>query len=327
MESATRSDAGRSTRALLAAADRLAAEGDATDFERTYRAWITEHHFVDGDLPDQRQDKVRLLLLAMLNGRDLGGALAIMPRFARHAIGQLGPVAIVDDGAYARVEMEFPLHPGVEGLIGELWALAFHRSQLEFLTGRVLPGVTGEVRHGPLLEAHVETFLFGRPVVHGARTLSLCVPLRHLDLPVVVGAEQVFGFVHKLLPSASGPPGHMVEVAGLVEAMLRVDMLRLAPDAGRQAAIAGRIGVSPATLKRRLAGEGASFRDLRARVQDEVAKRWLGDRSASIARVAEQLGYGDAYSFRRAFARANGCSPAAYRRKALGQDVRSGARG
>jgi AraC-like DNA-binding protein len=75
--------------------------------------------------------------------------------------------------------------------------------------------------------------------------------------------------------------------------------------------IAARLGVSTATLRRRLAVEGASFRDLRHTVLKEQAKQMLAARQ-DIGGVAEALGFSDTRSFTRAFKGWTGLTPSAY---------------
>jgi AraC-like DNA-binding protein len=78
-----------------------------------------------------------------------------------------------------------------------------------------------------------------------------------------------------------------------------------------QEVIADDIGVSVATLRRRLNGQGTSFRSLLDKVNSELAVNSLHEQILP-ADVAENLGYSDVRSFKRAFRRWYGVSPAAY---------------
>ena len=79
----------------------------------------------------------------------------------------------------------------------------------------------------------------------------------------------------------------------------------------QQESVAERLHVSVATLRRRLAEEGTSFRQL---VQDNRLKRaeTLLHRGHSIQHVTEALAYSDIRSFNRAFKRWKGTTPAAF---------------
>jgi AraC-like DNA-binding protein len=78
-----------------------------------------------------------------------------------------------------------------------------------------------------------------------------------------------------------------------------------------QTAIARRLGLSVATLRRRLDAQGEGFRGIRERVLSERA-RWELTRTTSVSRAAEALGFSDSRSFSRAFQAWTGMTPAAF---------------
>ena len=79
------------------------------------------------------------------------------------------------------------------------------------------------------------------------------------------------------------------------------------------AATAGVLGVSPRTLQRRLADEGASFRGLLDQARSELACRRLQDGDDPIGDIALDLGYSDAPHFVRAFRAWHGMTPGRWR--------------
>lgn len=113
--------------------------------------------------------------------------------------------------------------------------------------------------------------------------------------------------VYEEIVSASAAPlagGRGGETADFV----RQSLSRGVIDQTRIAALAG---TSVATLRRRLEAEGASFRDLRADVLNDAAKRLLRSGN-SVAEVAEELGFSDFRAFNRAFKSWNGVTPKAF---------------
>lgn len=78
-----------------------------------------------------------------------------------------------------------------------------------------------------------------------------------------------------------------------------------------QGDIAAQMGVSVATLRRRLSREGVSFRDLRRKILNETAKRLLSEHKP-VADVAEILGFSEIRAFNRAFRDWNGITPKAF---------------
>lgn len=94
----------------------------------------------------------------------------------------------------------------------------------------------------------------------------------------------------------------------------RVRML-IEEGAGDQAAVGRALGMSVATLRRRLAEEGASFRTIRTEALSAQAESLLRT-DMPLAQVAERLGFSDIRSFSRAYKSWTGLTPNATRRSA-----------
>ncbi len=86
---------------------------------------------------------------------------------------------------------------------------------------------------------------------------------------------------------------------------------KIKQDLRNQEDVAAAIGMSVATLRRKLKSQGTNFRDLLDKVNSELAVNDLLDQIPP-ADVAEKLGYCDVRSFKRAFKRWHGQSPAAF---------------
>ena len=84
--------------------------------------------------------------------------------------------------------------------------------------------------------------------------------------------------------------------------------------AGAQGAVANVLGVSIATLRRRLAAEGTCYRLLDQEVKNARARRRVR-MGADLTEVAEELGFSDRRALSRAFKDWNGMTPSQYRRR------------
>jgi AraC-like DNA-binding protein len=94
--------------------------------------------------------------------------------------------------------------------------------------------------------------------------------------------------------------------------------------------VARDLGVSSRTLQRHLDAKATSFHTLVEEVRCAYALSAMRETRQSVGRLALSLGYADAASFRRAFRRWTGQSPAGYRAALLTRDAPrnvSGARG
>lgn len=74
------------------------------------------------------------------------------------------------------------------------------------------------------------------------------------------------------------------------------------------------LGISPATIRRRLRDDGTSFRELRDDVRRTVATDLLADSTVSVEDVATRLDFCDSDALRLATRKWVGLSPSAYRR-------------
>lgn len=86
--------------------------------------------------------------------------------------------------------------------------------------------------------------------------------------------------------------------------------------------MASRLCLSPRTLKRRLRGQGLSFRDLLDGARYRVALRLMRDRALGLEDIATQLGYSSVANFARAFRRWTGQPPGLFRtRNCLSENI------
>jgi AraC-like DNA-binding protein len=95
---------------------------------------------------------------------------------------------------------------------------------------------------------------------------------------------------------------------------VRAILARASEAAASVAEVAAAMGMSPRTLKRRLAAHGVSFSALLADARRDSALRLLSASALSVDAIAQRLGYSTAPNFIRAFRRWTGRTPSAYRR-------------
>ncbi|MFT7289392.1 MAG: AraC-like DNA-binding protein, partial [Halieaceae bacterium] len=101
-----------------------------------------------------------------------------------------------------------------------------------------------------------------------------------------------------------------VSWTGRVRVQLRRDMLQM-PELTD---VAQRLEMHPQTLRRRLASEGATFKQIKSDMRRDTALHFLGKRSLSVEEVAHRAGFSEASAFIRAFKNWTGLTPYAYRK-------------
>lgn len=118
--------------------------------------------------------------------------------------------------------------------------------------------------------------------------------------PGIALHKRIISLIEARRPPSAPPPSLLDQVVETLRAGLQF-----------QDEVAARLGISVATLRRRLEEEATSFRALRGQVLSERARQMLSD-GDGIDAVAEALGFSDSRSFARAFSGWSGLSPAVW---------------
>lgn len=165
----------------------------------------------------------------------------------------------------------------------------------------------------PAAQAHQPHLDFwGVPIRYGAECYGIVYPLSAASVSVnpthsaILSARTVYGGVARALEQLA--PVALKTCTVTAQVLQRIEQGDLGQDE-----VAHALGMSVATLRRRLGDEGTSFRELRAASLNKTACQWLAQGKAP-ADIADDLGFSDLRSFVRAFQSWNQLTPRAYQR-------------
>ena len=183
--------------------------------------------------------------------------------------------------------------------------LASSLQQMRYLVDPGLSGFEVEVRRClPDMVAYQAAL--GVPVRDGATVDRLSAPaaLVNMRLPgaFVAQSEAHLRLAENALTGIDAGSGTARAVQGV--------LLDLNGEAAHAPSVARALGLSERTLRRHLRAEGTSFEDQCAKARLDLARSYL--RSLPVRDVADMLGYHDASTFRRAFRRWSGSTPAEF---------------
>ena len=99
-----------------------------------------------------------------------------------------------------------------------------------------------------------------------------------------------------------------------VAQQVRVLITQRLAEGAPMATVAGDLGMTERTLRRRLGVEGTSYRALLEEVRESLAAEMLATGRLAVEDVALRLGYAEASSFIAAFRRWTGRTPTAWQR-------------
>ncbi|MGO4396555.1 helix-turn-helix domain-containing protein [Variovorax sp. M-6] len=188
------------------------------------------------------------------------------------------------------------------------------QNQLEMLFG---PEMTPyDIRMGmPAPEHHARYAALGAARFHfddrALPGITLSLDRALLDRPFPMASPQVVKQVEEHMQSLQRRPAPDAGWGDYVAMLLRESTGQVTLDG-----IAQRMNISARTIDRNLKKEHLNFRDLSQQVRFERARELLGERGATVARVAEQLGFSDAANFSRAFRRHAGVTPGEFQQQA-----------
>lgn len=180
----------------------------------------------------------------------------------------------------------------------------------------LLRNSTPQVRPVRLAFAHARPYYagyydcFGADVVFDAprdaivlRTVDLATPAPWPNADVARAFEREAEKLAEILVANDDVAGH---VPGLVARLF---------DSGNVTMVeaARRLGVSVATLRRRIRRHGTTFNEIASDERRKLAERYLSKSSPSIGEIAFLLGFKNPSAFSRAFKKWRGVSPSEYR--------------
>ncbi len=176
------------------------------------------------------------------------------------------------------------------------------RHLLKVWTKRKIPASSRDGAHLGIWTAPIRWRSTAYALVYddAAATLPVALDLRDLRRP-----DAIYGLIGTMIREREQSRGQHPDWSSQVRMLLEQGQR------GEQD-VAAALGISERSLRRRLEAEGVTFRDLRQRVLNEHARLLLAQ-GYLVEEVAEELGYSDARSFRRAFLSWNGVTPNAFR--------------
>ncbi|MFF7708857.1 AraC family transcriptional regulator ligand-binding domain-containing protein [Pseudomonas sp. NPDC007930] len=304
----------------------LAAAGIAAGAERVAVAQYAEvWQALAGQLDDEffgmdprplRRGSLAFLCRAGLGQPTVRAALAQGCSFLALMLQRLAP-ALEQQGPLAALVLQPAGAPPRAFACFTLWLLLY--GALCWWAGQRVPVLAVELQ-GPAPD-YLEDYqrLFGPHLRFGQPRNRLLFPSACLALPVRRSEAELAAFL------AQAPGNLLVKYRdpGNLVYQVRARLQQLAPAQWPSAeAVAQALGVSAATLRRRLAEQGESFQALRASERQSRALALLAEPGLALEQVAERLGFADARSFHKAFRAWFGTSPGQYRR--AGQTAQGG---
>jgi AraC-like DNA-binding protein len=154
--------------------------------------------------------------------------------------------------------------------------------------------------------------VLGAPVLFRQPRNQLLFDANWLDHRPSLGNALTYAAVLELCDRFVDELQRRVGIVGAVRQLLLTNLMR---NLSLQE-VARDLGTSVRTLRRRLADQGASYRQLTDELRRDVAIGYLRETDLTVEDIAYALGFSDAANFRQAFRRWTSATPQQFRRRA-----------
>lgn len=247
---------------------------------------------------------------AVIGCATLGQALNRFCRFYQLFEFGLHPVLEVDGDSTRLLLRELEPAAGTGPYFSELFLCNSHRF-CNWLVREQLPLHAIDLKYEPVgrREEYRQVFM-GIPVHFGQAVTGLTLASALLDRPLQQNETSLRHFLrHPVLFMLTQQFSNLSWTARVQDTLLRnMGTLPELTDVARV------LDIHPQTLRRRLAGEGTSFKDIKNRLRRDTALHFLGKQGLSIEEIAGRAGFSESSAFIRAFKGWTGVTPYTYRK-------------
>lgn len=153
--------------------------------------------------------------------------------------------------------------------------------------------------------------IFGAPVLFRRRANRLHLRVEELRYPSRSGDPNLYPILEAHIQELIARSSRIESFADQVRSRLTHEAIGRGLRAKQ---VARSLGISVATLHRRLAGEDTGFKQISDDAARSLAMLLIAQRSLSIATIAQRLGFSETAAFTRAFRRWFGVAPRDYRK-------------
>jgi AraC-like DNA-binding protein len=180
-----------------------------------------------------------------------------------------------------------------------------------WLVGRRIPILRSEFSYAEPAHSAEYRLMYCADLRFERANTSLVFEASYLDLPVVQNERSVKEFLRTAPENILLKYKNGSSLTARVRRLLRQFLPGEVPDFE---ALAEQLNMTPATLRRRLHEEGASYQSIKDQLRRDLAISYLSHSSRTVMDIALELGFSERSAFHRAFRKWTGASPGEFRR-------------
>lgn len=286
-------------------------------FTALYRecvATLEDHDSRRQGWPPMTKGEVDMLCFCIINCATLDEAIHRAAEFCAMLGGRAAELSIHLSDTQAVFRMHtFRRKRDAAAFLSDLTGLSTYHRLFSWLIGEDIEPLSVEVCYPQLIEEEVAARLMPHPITYARPENLLIFPAHYLQYPVVRSYAELVDLLKSFPFDMETSHSKRMPLSEKVRTVLGGALARRAALPTLDA-LARQFSISGATLKRRLADEGTSVQQLKARCRHELGRSLLADPALSFGDIAQRLGFSDATTFSRAFKAGTGVSPSTYRK-------------
>jgi AraC-like DNA-binding protein len=271
-------------------------------------ALTLDDEFFGQDTRRMKSGSLAMLCHSVLGCKDLGHALERSLRFYG---------LIFDDfsGSLAREAREAKILIQARGrparIFGHEVLLLLLHGVACWLVGRRIPILRAEFSYPEPGHSAEYRLMFCDDLSFERPLTSIAFDAAHLSLPIVQDSRTVKEFLRTAPENLVTKYKNGSSLSARLRRRLRELLPGEVPDFDT---LAAELNMTAATMRRRLAEEGASYQGIKDQLRRDLAISYLSHSDRSVMDIALELGFSERSAFHRAFQKWTGASPGEFRR-------------
>ncbi len=277
-------------------------------------ATTLDDEFFGQDSRRMKSGSFAMLCRTLIHCRTLGQALDRSLRFYRLILDDIQGI-VARAGTEARIEVHATAGGASQRVFAHETFLMLVYGVACWLIGRRIPIERAQFSYAEPAHAAEYRLMYCTSLRFGQPCTSITFDAAALDLPVVQNERTLKEFLR------AAPENIIVKYknGSSIGARVRRRLRQTAPgEMPEFETLAREMHMTPATLRRRLHEEGASFQSIKDQLRRDLAVRYLTHSNRSVMDIALELGFSERSSFHRAFRKWTGASPGEFRRAQCG---------
>lgn len=269
-----------------------------------------DDEFFGQDSRRMKSGSFAMLCHSVLGCRTLGGALERSLRFYGLILDDFSGSLQADDGE-ARIVLEERRRGHAHRVFGHEVLLLLLHGLACWLVGRRIPILRAQFCYPEPIHGGEYRVMFSNDLSFEAPFTGIDFDASYLGLPIVQDERSIKEFLRTAPENIVTKYKNGSSISARIRRRLRQRLPGEVPDFDT---LAAELNMTPATLRRRLHEEGASYQEIKDQLRRDLAISYLSDSDRSVADIALELGFSERSAFHRAFQKWTGASPGEFRR-------------